>query len=238
MPGLGRSVLQGEFRAVEHETPLLRWVRATQPITVLVEQHGVIRRLAAAVGEHLEHTAGLHVDKQQAQIAIPQAQALGNTDHGVEGAIDHPLLDVEIERGDVDSLPGQRHGVAKIVTLPLVLQLVVSHTLQMLALTIEPHQLHAIRRQPTHLGIVGIAVHQNGKLGGNVVTLVATRRLEQDRLFRHATHMAQRHRQLVVEATAGERQEGALIAANTVELALDQCIAQQIAPRQDQQQDR
>ncbi len=76
MPGLGRSVLQGEFRAVEHETPLLRWVRATQPITVLVEQHGVIRRLAAAVGERLEHTSSLHVDEQQTKIMYPQGEGV------------------------------------------------------------------------------------------------------------------------------------------------------------------
>jgi hypothetical protein len=41
--------------------------------------------------------------------------------------------------------------------------------------------------------------------------------------------MAQRHRQLAVKTAAGKRQEGALIAANAIELALDQCIAQQIA---------
>ena len=191
---------------------------------------------ATAVGEYLEHTAGLHIDEQQAQIAIPQAQALGNTDHGIEGAIDHPLLDVEIERRDVDPLPGQRHGIAEIVTILFVLQLVIGHTLQMLALTIEAHQLHAIRRQPAYLGIVRIAVHQHGKLGGNVVTLVATRRLEQDGLFRHAAHMAQRHRQLVIETTAGERQEDALIATYTVELALDQCVTQQIPTHQNQYQ--
>ncbi|MNZ74636.1 hypothetical protein D3C78_930890 [compost metagenome] len=238
MPGLGRSVLQGEFRAVEHETPLLRWVRATQPITVLVEQHGVIRRLAAAVGERLEHTSSLHVDEQQAKIMSPKAKALGNADHGVEGAIDHPVFNVEIERRDVDSLPGQRHGVAKIITLHLVLQLLVRHTQQALALTIDAYPLHPIRGQPTHLGIVGITVHQDGELDCHGVTVIATRRLEQDGFFRYAAHMAQRHRQLVVKTAAGERQEGALIAANAVELALNQCIAQQIPPRQDQQQNR
>ena len=44
------------------------------------------------------------------------------------------MFNVEIERRDVDPLPGQRHGIAKVVTLPLVLQLVVRHTPQMLAL--------------------------------------------------------------------------------------------------------
>lgn len=148
------------------------------------------------------------------------------------------MFNVEIERRDVDPLPGQRHGVAKIVTFPLVLQLVVRHTPHTLSLTIDAHQLHAIRGKPTHLGIVGITVHQDGELDGQGVTVIASRRLEQNGLFRHAAHMTQRHRQLTVKAAAGKRQEGALIAANAVELALDQCIAQQIAPRQDQQQNR
>ncbi len=217
-------MLQGEVRALEHEPPLLRRIRAAQPITVLVEQHGVIGGFATAVGELLEHASGLHVDKQQAQIAAPQTHALGDADHGIEGAIDHPVFDVEIERRDVNPLPGQRHGIAKVVTLPFVLQLVVGHTLQMLTLTIDTHPLHAVRRQPAHLGIVRIAVHQNGKLGSHGVTLAAARRLEQNGLFRHAAHMAQRHRQFVIETTAGERQEGALITANTIELALDQCV--------------
>ena len=228
LPGLGRKLLQGEVRTLEHEAPLLCRIRAAQPIAILIEQHGVIGGPATAVGKYLEHTAGLHVDEQQAQIAIPQAQAFGNTDHGIEGAIDHPLLDIEIKRRDVNPLPGQRHGIAEIVTILFVLQLVIGHTLQMLALTIEAHQLHAIRCQPAYLGIVRIAVHQHGKLGGNVVTLVATRRLQQDGFFRHAAHMAQRYRQFVIETTAGKRQEGALIATYTVELALDQCVTQQI----------
>nr|WP_290436070.1 hypothetical protein [Aeromonas caviae] len=50
--------------------------------------------------------------------------------------------------------------------------------------------------------------------------------------------MAQRHRQLAVKAAAGKRQEGTLITANAIELALDQCIAQQIATCQDKQQNR
>ena len=48
----------------------------------------------------------------------------------------------------------------------------------------------------------------------------------------------ERHRQLAVKAAAGKRQEGALITANAIELALDQCIAQQIATCQDKQQNR
>lgn len=108
----------------------------------------------------------------------------------------------------------------------------------MLALAIDAHPLHAIRGKPTHLGIVGIAVQQDGELDGQGVTVIASRRFEQDGFFRHAAHMAQRHRQLAVKAAAGKRQEGALITANAIELALDQCIAQQIATCQDKQQNR
>ena len=50
----------------------------------------------------------------------------------------------------------------------------------MLALAIDAHPLHAIRGKPTHLGIVGIAVQQDGELDGQGVTVIASRRFEQD----------------------------------------------------------
>lgn len=162
----------------EHEAPFLAGVGAAQPVPLAVEQHGValFRHRPPEVPDQF---AAVVVDQHHALLfarAVERRRA--EAQHGLVGNLDPALLDVEVQRRDIDFPLPEAQGIAEEIASGLVLQFLSGYRFRLAVDQVDPDRFHAAAVEIADLVVMAFFLGHVQKLRGQALLFFRAARVE------------------------------------------------------------
>ena len=184
LPGLGRADALPRVRvagregllASEHEAPFVVGIRRLQPVPVAIEQHRLPARRRRRPREGVEQVAAVVVDQHD-----PARRTRVVVDPGAHAQrrlvrnLDPVVVDVEVERRNVDFAGAGRHRFGDEVAARLVLQLVGGNDHPLAVDPVDPHPLDAVLVDPAQLVVDALGFGEQHQAAGQFLQRVGRR---------------------------------------------------------------